>query len=533
MITSGPSNGSLVVNGDGTVTYTHDGSETVGDAFSYTIRDASGATSNVAAVSLTVSPQNDAPQINDQALAVDENAPAGTLVGTVVASDPDPGDSLAYAIVSGNVGGAFAIDPSNGDIFVANPGSLDFETNPSIVLVVEVEDLDGVRSTATVTVAVRNLNEPLELSGPVGLRLRAGESLVLSSAGGTAISVSDPDTADPMLDVTLSVNGGSATLASRAGLLMLSGSGTNDSSMSFRGAWADVGAALDGLVFNAGASVGMATLDLAVADADPAGGAAAISVGIEVQPAPVVEADVPDTAAADPEPDVPVEDLTEAERKAPEPEDDGTEASAPVAPATSPPAAPASPAAIAAEGFVGFVRSDGAPDVTALETRVAAISTDPLVAERTVAPETGGDEVERERVARVVVDFLRMAITQPELFDSLDQMRRDVLESAQDEAAASDWVVPAVESISLAATTGLLAGVLRSSSLLAMAVSSVPLWKRADPLMVLSLSGEERRDLEASLRAAGSGEQDLEAIFEGRTVRQQAARDADGANDPS
>ena len=61
VITSGPSNGSVVVNGDGTVTYTHDGSETVGDAFSYTIRDASGATSNVAAVSLTVTPQNDAP----------------------------------------------------------------------------------------------------------------------------------------------------------------------------------------------------------------------------------------------------------------------------------------------------------------------------------------------------------------------------------------------------------------------------------------------------------------------------------------
>ena len=64
VITSGPTNGSLVVNGDGTVTYTHDGSETVADAFSYTIRDASGATSNVAAVSLTVTPQNDAPTAN-------------------------------------------------------------------------------------------------------------------------------------------------------------------------------------------------------------------------------------------------------------------------------------------------------------------------------------------------------------------------------------------------------------------------------------------------------------------------------------
>ena len=54
-------NGILADNGDGTFTYTHDGSETVGDSFSYTIDDVSGATSNVASVAITVNPQNDAP----------------------------------------------------------------------------------------------------------------------------------------------------------------------------------------------------------------------------------------------------------------------------------------------------------------------------------------------------------------------------------------------------------------------------------------------------------------------------------------
>ena len=53
-IISGPTNGSLVVNPDGTVDYTHDGSETISDSFTYTIDDNSGTSSNVATVNLTI-----------------------------------------------------------------------------------------------------------------------------------------------------------------------------------------------------------------------------------------------------------------------------------------------------------------------------------------------------------------------------------------------------------------------------------------------------------------------------------------------
>lgn len=53
-ISSGPSNGSLLVNPDGTVTYTHDGGGSATDQFSYTIKDVTQAQSNEAFVSLTV-----------------------------------------------------------------------------------------------------------------------------------------------------------------------------------------------------------------------------------------------------------------------------------------------------------------------------------------------------------------------------------------------------------------------------------------------------------------------------------------------
>ncbi len=56
--------------------------------------------------------------------------------GTVAASDPDAGQTLNYAITSGNTGGAFAIDGSSGQITVANSAPLDFETTPSFDLTV-------------------------------------------------------------------------------------------------------------------------------------------------------------------------------------------------------------------------------------------------------------------------------------------------------------------------------------------------------------------------------------------------------------
>ena len=63
---------------------------------------------------------NEAPVVNDQSFSVNENAANGTVVGTVVASDPDAGDTLGYAITAGNTGGAFAINASTGEITVNN-----------------------------------------------------------------------------------------------------------------------------------------------------------------------------------------------------------------------------------------------------------------------------------------------------------------------------------------------------------------------------------------------------------------------------
>ena len=61
VLITGNTNGVATANGDGTVDFTHDGSETTLASFTYTVNDDLGATSNVATVSLTVTAVNDPP----------------------------------------------------------------------------------------------------------------------------------------------------------------------------------------------------------------------------------------------------------------------------------------------------------------------------------------------------------------------------------------------------------------------------------------------------------------------------------------
>ena len=113
-IVSGPTNGTIdSINVDGTVDYTHDGSETVADSFTYTIDDLTGATSNTVTVSLTITPQNDAPVAVADSFTVNEGSTTNLDLAT---NDSDADDGLdlgSISIVSGPTNGT--IDSINGD----------------------------------------------------------------------------------------------------------------------------------------------------------------------------------------------------------------------------------------------------------------------------------------------------------------------------------------------------------------------------------------------------------------------------------
>jgi VCBS repeat-containing protein len=88
--------------------------------------------------------------------AVDENSPAGTLVGTASADDPDPEDVLSYSLVD-SAGGLFAIDAATGALTTTAP--LDHEAQASYDLVIRVTDPDGLSTDRAVTIAVGDVNE--------------------------------------------------------------------------------------------------------------------------------------------------------------------------------------------------------------------------------------------------------------------------------------------------------------------------------------------------------------------------------------
>lgn len=103
-----------------------------------------------------------APEIVDQEFTVEENSPAGTIIGIVRASDQDTDQVLAYEIVDGNDEGIFEIDPSRGTLSVSDPSNLDYESNTQIVMVVAVSDEhknDPLESSAIVSVNVQDVNE--------------------------------------------------------------------------------------------------------------------------------------------------------------------------------------------------------------------------------------------------------------------------------------------------------------------------------------------------------------------------------------
>ena len=100
--TSTPGNGSVVINGGNTITYTPNSNYTGADSFTYTVT--SGGVTETATVSLNVTPVNDAPTVEgviaDQTL--NEDFASYTIDLNAAFADVETADSLLVYGVSGN-----------------------------------------------------------------------------------------------------------------------------------------------------------------------------------------------------------------------------------------------------------------------------------------------------------------------------------------------------------------------------------------------------------------------------------------------
>ncbi len=87
---------------------------------------------------------------------IDENLPIGTTVGTLSASDPDPGDVITFSLPAGlGDNNAFAVVGNS----LRTASLLNFETKSTYNIVVRAADQFGVVADASLSVLVKNLAE--------------------------------------------------------------------------------------------------------------------------------------------------------------------------------------------------------------------------------------------------------------------------------------------------------------------------------------------------------------------------------------
>ncbi len=147
-----PANGTVVDNGDGTITYTPDPNYSGTDNFTYTISDGNGGTAT-ATVTVNVTPVNDAPVAIDDAAFTGPGTP---VVIPVLGNDTDAdGDPLTVASATAPTNGTVTINPDGTITYTPNTGYSGIDTFTYVV-----SDGNGSTSTATVTVEVGVANNP-------------------------------------------------------------------------------------------------------------------------------------------------------------------------------------------------------------------------------------------------------------------------------------------------------------------------------------------------------------------------------------
>ncbi|MEM1185722.1 MAG: LamG-like jellyroll fold domain-containing protein [Planctomycetota bacterium] len=121
---------------------------------------------------------------------ITETSTAGTIVGSLSATDPDDGETFTYTL-SNDADGRFEVD-ADGQITVASGASFDHETEPSITLTAQVEDSAGHIKTIDIEVAVADVNEAIELAEFTAESAGITEASTAGTVVGS-VTVTDPD----------------------------------------------------------------------------------------------------------------------------------------------------------------------------------------------------------------------------------------------------------------------------------------------------------------------------------------------------
>ncbi|EIA1493776.1 tandem-95 repeat protein, partial [Vibrio parahaemolyticus] len=191
---NGPKNGTVIVNNDGTVTYTPDDNYVGEDTFTYIVT--SGEVSESTTVSIDVTPENDAPVAKDDTAITDEDTP---VTIDVLPNDTDvDGDKLSVESAS--------VPKEQGTVEVVN-GKLVFTPaenfNGDAEITYTVTDGE-LTDEAKVTVTVNPVNDAPTIK--VDAVESITEDAVNTDTVVATLTVRDTDTSEDQLTVSLENN---------------------------------------------------------------------------------------------------------------------------------------------------------------------------------------------------------------------------------------------------------------------------------------------------------------------------------------
>jgi VCBS repeat-containing protein len=157
VLVSGPAHASsFALNANGSFTYVHDGSETTSDSFTYRASDGS-ATSNIATVSINVTPVNDVPVANNDTATVAEGGTINMAAPGVLANDTDPDgpSALTAILVSGPAhASSFTLNPNGSYTYIHDGGE-----TASDSFTYQASDGVATSNIATVSITITPVND--------------------------------------------------------------------------------------------------------------------------------------------------------------------------------------------------------------------------------------------------------------------------------------------------------------------------------------------------------------------------------------
>jgi hypothetical protein len=208
---AGNTNGTAVINANGSVTFTPDADFSGTASFKYKASDGTD-TSQFATVTVTVAAANDAPVAVDDALAATEDTPVTYTAASLVGNDTDEeGDALVIASVSSVSGGVAHL---NADGTVTFTPDADATGAASFTYTVSDGQASSAAATARVTIAAVN-DAPTTSAVTLGPLAEDGGPLTITTVQ-LLLNARDADNA------TLTVS----SLAASTGTLVNNGNGT-------------------------------------------------------------------------------------------------------------------------------------------------------------------------------------------------------------------------------------------------------------------------------------------------------------------